>query len=52
MLIFFPPNCGEVQVSPVVELTKYYSYCYRDGPLTEADPLGLCQSFLVARLML
>ena len=32
---FFPPNCREHQVSPVVDVTYYY--CYRDGPLADAN---------------
>lgn len=35
--LFFPLNCREHQISPVVELTYYYAYSYLDGPLADAD---------------
>lgn len=34
---FFPHNCREHQVSPMVELTYYHAYWYCDGPLADAD---------------
>lgn len=39
---FFPHNCREHQVSPMVELTYYHAYWYCDGPLADAD---VCDAF-------
>lgn len=32
---FVPPSCREDQVSPVVQLTCYYTKSYWDGPLED-----------------